>query len=83
MAKDVIVRLSYGYTDMDEAIADDAEYKKDIPHLKSTLSEGEDGQIYVELSSRWRYEMVRYIEKFLGEFGAMASFVYDANIVQK
>lgn len=75
------VKLRYGYRDLEDVEVENAQYSRGL-HLTTVLYE-EGGEVYVIISSEWKFEIKKYVERFLGDLKALADSIVAENIVQK
>jgi hypothetical protein len=78
------IKLNYGYVDLDEAEFDHNHYLKFTRNIHAEMWEDEETkQIFVTLWSPYRFEIKKYVERFLGNMPELADTVIDENIVQE
>jgi len=75
------VRLSYGIMDIEDVVAECEGYLK-FANVTYEVTEDEHGNVSVLFASKWRFEIKKCVERFLGEFKGLADSVIDENIVQ-
>ena len=73
------VKLRYGYRDLEDVEAENAEYSRGLKLMTTLYEEG--GEVYVIVSSQWKFEIKKYVERFLGDMRALADSVVEENIV--
>lgn len=74
------IKLRYGYMDLEDVVKEDEENRKGL-HVMTTIHEDEYGEVYVYISSEWRFEIKKYVERFIPEFKEMADSIINENIV--
>jgi hypothetical protein len=75
------IKLRYGYMDIEDVEAEDKENRKGL-HVMTTIYENEFGEVYVFISSEWRFEIKKYVERWIPDFKEMADTIISENIVQ-
>lgn len=71
------IELKYGISkEMPEVIEEDARNKKGL-NVISEIKENNNGDITVTVSSQWKFELIKYTERFLGDYGDMAPKIVE------
>lgn len=74
------IKLNYGYMDFEDVQAADEKNRKGL-HVMTTIHEDENGEVHVYISSEWRFEIKKYVERYIPEFKEMADAIINENIV--
>jgi hypothetical protein len=77
----MIVKLRYGYRDLEDVIEEDKECKRGL-RLTTEIVEEETGEVFVLVDSQWKFEIKKYVHRWLPQFPEMADSIIDENIVQ-
>lgn len=75
------VKLRYGWKDLEDVEKENAECSRGLNLMTTIFEEG--NEVYVIVSSQWRFEIKKYVERWIPEFREMADSIIDENIVQK
>lgn len=76
------IQLNFGYMDMEDVVADDLKCRKFVPHIESEFIEQPSGEVFVTLTSPYRYEIKLYVQRYLGDLFTLADSIIDENIVK-
>jgi hypothetical protein len=77
----MIIKLRYGYRDLEDAQEEDKECRRGL-RLTTEVIEEETGEVFVVVDSNWRFEIRKYVQRWLPQFPEMADSIIDENIVQ-
>jgi hypothetical protein len=75
------VKLNFGLMDLEDVVKECDGYLK-TANVSYTAEEDEYGNVHVILTSPWRFEIKKCVERYLGNFRGMADSIIDDNIVQ-
>lgn len=77
------IQLNYGYRDIEDVEEEHERILKFTQNLHTELWEDEEtGQVFVSIYSPWRFEIKKYVERWIPQFKEMADSIIDENIVQ-
>lgn len=74
------VRLNFGYMDEEQVVAECEGYLK-LAQVSYEVNKEEDGIVSVILSSPWRFEIKKCVERFLGDFKGLADTLIDNGVL--
>ena len=73
------VRLNFGLMDLEDVVKECEGYLK-FARVSYIVEEDEYGNTFVILTSPWRFEIKKCVERFLGEFKGMADEVINESV---
>lgn len=77
----MIIKLRQGYWDLEDVQAEDKDCKRGL-RVTSEIVEEETGEVFILVESQWRFEIRKYVQRWLPQFPEMADSIIDENVVQ-